>query len=405
MKKALFFLSLAFFVLVSVTDTHACTSAIISGKLTPDGRPLLWKHRDTGELNNRVDYIAKSKDVKYAFIAVVNSPREDEGESWMGVNEAGFALINTASSNMHKYDEDGNDQEGKFMYKALATCKTVAEFEAMLKSKKHQPRGVETNFGAIDAQGGAAYFETNSYDYTKYDVNDPTVAPHGFLVYTNFSFTGKPDGGGGYIRYANAQEKIFGRYLRKEGITPQWIFNNLSRSYYNPLLNVDLTKDYSLTPAGWFPDSDFIPRKSTASAAVIKGVKKGENPLLSVMWTILGYPPTAVAVPLFIAAGADQPDFVRPNSETDLNCALCDAALARRAKVFPLQRGSGKNYFYFKAVCNEEGTGYMQRLSPVDANIFETFNSFIERWYSEGAVDLFELKNLYKTVDFGQDIR
>lgn len=385
-------------------ESNACTSAIISGKLTPDGRPLLWKHRDTGELNNRVDYIAKSKDVKYAFIAVVNSPRT-EGESWMGVNEAGFAIINTASTNMHKYDEDGGDQEGTFMYKALATCRTVKEFEALLKNKKHQPRKVEANFGVIDAEGGAAYFETNSYDYTKYDVNDPTVAPHGFLVYTNFSFTGTPDGGGGYIRYANAQEKIFGKAIRKDGITPQWIFNNLSRSYYNPLLNVDLTKDLSLTSGGWFPDSDFIPRKSTASSAVIKGVKKGENPLLSVMWTILGYPPTAVAVPLFVDAGEDQPDFVKPNSKDDPNCALCDAALERRAKVFPLQRGSGKNYFYFKAVYNEEGTGYLQRLAPVDANVFNTFNCAIEKWYSEGSVDRFELANLYKTVDFGQEIR
>ncbi len=405
MKKILLSLSLALFLFASFSqDARACTSAIISGKLTPDGRPLLWKHRDTGELNNRVDYIAKSKDVKYAFIAVVNSPRT-EGESWMGVNEAGFAIINTASTNMHKYDEDGGDQEGTFMYKALATCKTVKEFEALLKNKKHQPRKVEANFGVIDAEGGAAYFETNSYDYTKYDVNDPTVAPHGFLVYTNFSFTGTPDGGGGYIRYANAQEKIFGKAIRKDGITPQWIFNNLSRSYYNPLLNVDLTKDLSLTPGGWFPDSDFIPRKSTASSAVIKGVKKGENPLLSVMWTILGYPPTAVAVPLFVAAGENQPDFVKPNSKEDSNCALCDAALARRAKVFPLQRGSGKNYFCFNAVYNAEGTGYLQRLAPIDANIFTTFNEALEKWYSDGSVDLFELGHLYNTVDFGFGVK
>ena len=27
----------------------ACTSAVITGKVTTDGRPLLWKHRDTGE--------------------------------------------------------------------------------------------------------------------------------------------------------------------------------------------------------------------------------------------------------------------------------------------------------------------------------------------------------------------
>ena len=30
----------------------ACTSAVVSGKVTPDGRPLLWKKRDTDYLRN-----------------------------------------------------------------------------------------------------------------------------------------------------------------------------------------------------------------------------------------------------------------------------------------------------------------------------------------------------------------
>lgn len=32
----------------------ACTSAVVSGKVTPDGRPLLWKNRDTDYLRNQV---------------------------------------------------------------------------------------------------------------------------------------------------------------------------------------------------------------------------------------------------------------------------------------------------------------------------------------------------------------
>ena len=45
------------FTILFATDVYCCTSAIITGKATPDGRPLMWKHRDTGEDNNRVDYI------------------------------------------------------------------------------------------------------------------------------------------------------------------------------------------------------------------------------------------------------------------------------------------------------------------------------------------------------------
>jgi len=402
MKKLLYSIALVFALALFISpDSAACTSAIISGKLTPDGRPLIWKHRDTGELNNRVDYI---KGPKYSFIAVVNANKGDN-KAWMGVNEAGFAIINTASGPMHKYPQDSIGREGDVMYEALGICKNMADFEKYLKDKKKQPRGVETNFGVIDAEGNAAYFETNSHEYYKFDVNDPKVAPKGYIVYTNYSFNGTPNGGGGYIRYANADETILGKYLDQSGITPRWIFDNLSRSFYNPLLGIDLTKDASLTPNGWFPDCDFIPRKSTASTAVIKGVKPGENPLLSVMWTVLGYPPVSVAVPLFVAMGEDQPAFVKPNSADDPHCAISDAAMARRAKVFSLQRGSGKNYLFFKAVYNEEGKGYMQRLAPIDAKVFCKFNKVIDKYYEAGCIDKAEIANLYKTVDFGLEIK
>ena len=403
MKKIILLISLlALLCDISMIESRACTSAIISGRLTPDGRPLLWKHRDTQELNNRVDYISRNKNVKYAFIAVVNASRE-EGESWMGVNEAGFAIINTASSNMRKYPEDENDQEGKVMYKALACCRTLADFEDFMNRNK--PLGVETNFGVIDAQGGAAYYETNSYDWTKQDVNDPTVAPLGYKVYTNFSPTGKVDGGGGYIRFTTADNTLRTEVLRGGKISPQWIFDNLSRNYSHPILGVDLRKDLSAAPGGWTYDMDFIPRKSTASSAVIKGVKPGENPLLSTMWVVLGYPPVSVAVPTMVVAGKEQPAAVSRISEKEGTCPVSNAAMARRAKVFPIKRGSGPNYVHFAEVCNAEGTGYLQRLAPVEKAIFEAFDAVQEGWYAAGKPDAAALKALYGTLDFGLDVR
>ena len=32
--------------LFTAVPSSACSSVVISGKVTPDGRPLLWKHRD-----------------------------------------------------------------------------------------------------------------------------------------------------------------------------------------------------------------------------------------------------------------------------------------------------------------------------------------------------------------------
>ena len=42
-----------------VYQSRACTSAIISGKVTKDGRPLMWKHFDNEQqLNKKVLYLS-----------------------------------------------------------------------------------------------------------------------------------------------------------------------------------------------------------------------------------------------------------------------------------------------------------------------------------------------------------
>ena len=55
MRKRLLIALVAVLGLTVAAD--ACTSAIVSGKLTANGRPLLWKNRDTNDLNNRVERI------------------------------------------------------------------------------------------------------------------------------------------------------------------------------------------------------------------------------------------------------------------------------------------------------------------------------------------------------------
>lgn len=68
MKKTILSVMLA---CVAVVDAAACTSAIISGSLTADGRPILWKHRDTSDLNNKVERIdAAGKFLMWRFSTV-----------------------------------------------------------------------------------------------------------------------------------------------------------------------------------------------------------------------------------------------------------------------------------------------------------------------------------------------
>lgn len=389
--KKIFSLSFALLLgLLAAMPADACTSAIFTGKATPDGRPLLWKHRDTGELNNRIEFFPAGNGRKYSFIGLVNSPVQD-GEAWTGTNEAGFSIMNTASYNLQSETADFEDQEGSVMYKALGSCKTLADFEKMLDKMK-KPLGVEANFGVIDAEGGAAYYEVNNTSWTKVDVNDPKIAPEGFLVYTNHSYTGRKDEGMGYVRYNTANELLHKAWLQGVEITPQWIFNNLSRSYYNSLLGIDLNKNPELAPEGWFVDQDLIPRRSTSASIVIKGVKKGEDPLLTVMWTILGYPPCGIAVPLFVAAGNQQPAYMVKSADSD-NCVMCDEALARRARVFPLSRGNGKNYF-------DVGLAqyFMHMLFRLEDANFQATDKMMEQQYKNGKMDRSAISTLYGEI-------
>lgn len=362
--KKIFFLSL---LLLNIVQAFACTSGIFTGSCTTDGRPLLWKHRDTGELDNRIEWFPAVNGQKYGFLALVNSSSPG-GEAWTGTNEMGFSIMNTASYNLQSEKAVIEDQEGVVMYKALASCRNLRDFERLL-DKLPRPLGVEANFGVIDAEGGAAYYEVNNTTWVKVDVNDPAIAPEGFLIYTNHSRTGRKDEGMGYIRYETANIITHQAWIQGVKFSPQWIFNNLSRSYYHSLLGIDLLRNPELAPNGWFIDQDFIPRGTTSASIVIKGVENGQNPLNTVMWTILGYPACGVAVPLYAADGPNQPEGVLKRADSN-NCRLCDEALARRAEVFSLSRGNGKRYFNIDKV-----RYFMELLAPEEEKNFRDSGS------------------------------
>lgn len=374
-------------------EVLACTSAIITGKVTADGRPLLWKHRDTGQDNNRVEFF---KGEKYNMIGLVNSP-DKGGVVWAGTNSTGFSIMNTASYNLKEDDVKDMDMEGVVMYRALEICKTLEDFENFLDTLS-RPMRVEANFGVIDAMGGAAYYEVNNTRYVKLDANDPKIAPQGYLIYTNFSYTGRFNEGMGYIRYQNALE-IFSRQAPLTNITPEWVFNSLSRSFYHSLMGADL-KDSKNSPernSGWVIDQDYIPRRSSTSSVVIQGVKKGEDPQMTIMWTVLGYPPAGVAVPLWVKGAENLPSVVVKRTDSD-NAIACDMALALKYKTFSLKRGSGSRYMNFNLIYNSQGTGYMQELAPLERHIKSIYSNLIEKWRLEG-INVKELQNANREAD------
>ena len=120
---------IAAFLLLSA-NAFCCTSVIISGNARADGRPIMLKHRDTGELNNRMQWF---QGPVYNFIGLVNSSSKG-GEVWSGHNSAGFCIMNTATYDLKDDDVPASqmDKEGILMFKALGQCSDLADFERLL---------------------------------------------------------------------------------------------------------------------------------------------------------------------------------------------------------------------------------------------------------------------------------
>lgn len=393
MKK---FIILNFLVLLILSNStlFPCTTAVVSGKATDDGRPLLLKNRDTGELQNRLVYFF---DGKYKFIGLVNSPDKNNEEVWVGFNEAGFGIMNSASYNLKGKDTTKlSDQEGKIMKLALERCATVEDFELLLQELQ-KPLGVEANFGVIDAKGGAAYFETNNFAYIKYDVNNPEVAPNGYLIRTNFSFSGEENKGYGYIRYATAAG-LFENQIKDGKISFKFLINDVSRCLVHSFTKTDLSKKLpaSLEDTNYVYFRDFIPRYSTSAAVVVQGIKENESPELTTMWTILGFPLTSVTVPVWLLDDGSMPSILQADESG--NSPLCNLALNLKSRVFSPQNDAKENYLNLAVLINKENTGLRQKLIPVEEEILSRVNNHLSIWRESG-INEKEVKDFYNWID------
>lgn len=396
-SKKLLILALAF-IAISL-QTSACTVAVVSGKYTKDGRPLLWKNRDTGNIQNKIMYFT---DGKYKYMGLVNS-RDSLGKSvWIGQNEMGFAIMNSASYNLNIGDTTKlNGLEGRIIKKALATCATVEDFEKLL-DEYPRPTRLEANFGIIDANGGAEMYELNNNGYVKFDANDPKVAPFGYIIRTNYSFTGSfGKESSGYIRY-NTTNKLFYDAMATNSFDAQFILQDVSRGLKHSLTKVDLYQEYSDIPENtetFVFFHDFVPRKSTASACVVQGVKKDENPNLTTLWSVVGYPLASIVIPTWIEGGNDFPDVLKYN-ENLKDSPVCYAALSLKKELFPIRWGKYASKFYINinALINADGTGIRQKIIPYENDVFKSANKLLEN-ASENGMKKSDISTFYEQVN------
>lgn len=372
--RKVFLFSIMFLSFVFIFDSilQPCTVAVVGRRGSPDGRALLWKNRDSDKDESRLVYF---KGEKYDFIGLVNSTDADGKDVWAGMNSAGFCIINSASYNLNmelkkKEEEDKTykrlqDEEGILMKASLSVCGSVSDFEKYLAETSGK-RGVDANFGVIDAFGGAAFYETGNDSYKKFDANDPAFAPEGYIVRTNYSFSGKFNDGAGYIRFDRATE-LFHKQSATGGITFDWILRTASKDMTNSMTGIDpLSEPISLTKDSrkMYYMTDTITRRYAVATILFQSVKDGEDPAATVMWSRLGHPLCGVAVPVWLSSFEKAKLFQGKDS-----APLSKLAFILMKKIFPYEGGNRGQYMNIAPLMNQAGDGFLEKLVRLEDDV------------------------------------
>ncbi len=358
-------LAVLFFVTTVLMAQEECTVGVAVGKATIDGRPLLWKNRDSHDRNNSIHLFRRSV---LSFVGVIKSG--DTNNVWMGMNTAGFAIMNSSSKDL---EGEKSSENGRYMKKALERCRSIDDFGKLLRETNQKGRKTRSNFGVIDALGDGAFFETGSHSFTRFDAKD---SPSGYIVRANFAVTGVKDSiAYGYQRRARANLLLL-RKAREKALSYRYIFQTVSRDLVNesayPYPLPFAGRQDSL-PKGVLYSQNSINRFKTVSVAVFHGVTFRENPALTTMWVILGEPVCGVAFPIW------------PLDET-LPTAICKGnpprmnALIQQIEAVVYPDTSKPGWLYTSKLENEVGEGILPSLLSVEDSVFSKTEKNMSRW-------------------------
>lgn len=377
---------------VTFTNQWACTSVLVSGQATPDGRPILLKNRDTGALSN---VIMEVQGDIYRYIGIVNAGDSLAKNVWGGFNESGFAIINTANYNLNSKSMK-KENEGKIMARALAICASLKDFETLLDTLP-RPLCVNTNFGVIDAQGGCAYYETGHETYKKYDVNDPNVAPDGYLIRTNFGFSGNRSKDQGSERYM-AISSLMKEAHRKHRLDPVFLGTHVPRHLVHGMTRTCLIDKIPRSEKDTLmaPFRDYIPRYITASCMTVQGVKKGEPGHHAIAWTYVGHPLTTALLPIAIQVPGCLPQTFIPGQKG--KAWMAEKGLELKKRLFPYDVSNGHDYINVAQLVNKKHTGILQHVEMIEKDIISRGCQLADSIH-EGTLTPAQLQEFYHWAD------
>lgn len=273
----------------------ACTVAAFGPAATVDGRPILWKNRDVDNDNQEAAFRIGPR---YRYVTNVYGS-EDTLSAWGGVNEVGFAIMNSNSYNLSGFvDSD----DGSIMAVALGTCATVDDFKRVMDSTNFVGRTQPANFGVFDSTGRTVFFEASNTFYSVHDAGDDSL---GYLIRANYSVTGDTLRMRGRNRFERASELC--RRAHAEGrLGVPFIVGELARDIgqvgFDPY-PLPWQQTWPGLPPGYLPIDTTICRTSTRSVEIMVGPRPGEPVGRGMMWIMLGSPDAALPIPLWVSGG------------------------------------------------------------------------------------------------------
>jgi len=356
---------------ISVSEDHGgCTTAVIRGSATANGRPLLWKNRDVSYPDQEIIHFRATP---YSFVSIITAG--DTTQAWGGVNETGFAIED--ATNLNTSDNvPGPDDDGFIIKLALTRCRTVADFQTILDSTQVPGHTQPAIFGVIDSAGGAAIFETFAHSYVRYNASDSAAAPLGVLVRSNFSYAGSTTGRVGVYRHDRA--KLFiENAIQGDTLTAKYICRKVARD----LRTTNSFDPYPLPyegqqgglPRGWISTAGAICRRLSVSGLVVEGVLPTESPRLSTLW----------AFPMAVQYGVPIPFWqisriTPPQVNGDSVAPLCSEGL--RIKTMAQHFAGFRDTLDTYVLVDGHGGGVHLTTFPLEDQIFEIADSAMADW-------------------------
>lgn len=351
----------------------ACTIGVFSSISTQSRLPLLWKNRDIPNPDQAVYFF---NDGIYQYLGLVYAG--DSNRVWAGINEKGFAIINSTSGNIGSGVSNGLD-DGEVIKFALQNCASIEEFQLFMDSTNLTGRQTPSNFGVLDSTGEASIFEAGGTSYVRWDASNESL---GFMLRANYSMSGDTTRRTGYVRYLRAME------LAEQGyqtgvLDAQYIIEKIGRDLGSPgfdpypLPYRDTVGSY---PPGFLPTTASVNRNRTRACVVIVGKGQDTPNEFFQMWTVLSEPCVGIALPMFFAAKA----VPEPISGYELP-KICALGQAMREYVY-MGTDFGINTFLLAPIHDE--------FHPLETEIFLGAQEQISKWQDSPptATEIFEFE-------------